>query len=290
MARAAGHFCAADPSAAVLPPLTDALLALSTSRSEEVTFAAAEAVAYCFGGVTISPDKVLRSSDTNTALTAALSEGSGADDSDGADSVMADAGPSPASAPSPAVSADTAGDRKSAQDAILRALLGKFAISTRPEERCAASVWLLFLLALTGRHPRLMGRLGELQDVFSHLLSDPGAVTQEMASRGLSLLWRRGDAEGRKALVSMLVGTLSGDRKETKRMVKVDDDTEVFAAGALGEAPAGGGLSTYKELCALATDMGQPDLVYRRARTGGSADIVVPCCVCVRVVLWRVIL
>ena len=31
----------------------------------------------------------------------------------------------------------------------------------------------------------------------------------------------------------------------------------------MGEAPGGGSLSTYKELCALATDMGQPDLVYR---------------------------
>jgi proteasome component ECM29 len=71
---------------------------------------------------------------------------------------------------------------------------------------------------------------------------------------------------------------------------QLTDDTEVFAAGALGEAPAsagGGSLSTYKarlrcvamlqdrsalsstdaahpqELCAMATDMGQPDLVYR---------------------------
>ena len=33
--------------------------------------------------------------------------------------------------------------------------------------------------------------------------------------------------------------------------------------GALGEAPGGGSLATYRELCALATDMGQPDLLYR---------------------------
>ena len=37
----------------------------------------------------------------------------------------------------------------------------------------------------------------------------------------------------------------------------------MFEEGSMGEAPGGGSLSTYKELCALATDMGQPDLVYR---------------------------
>ena len=31
----------------------------------------------------------------------------------------------------------------------------------------------------------------------------------------------------------------------------------------MGEAPGGGNLSTYKELCSLATELGQPDLVYK---------------------------
>ena len=57
--------------------------------------------------------------------------------------------------------------------------------------------------------------------------------------------------------------------------------TKVFEAGALGQAPPtgstggtggtgggtgasdGGNLSTYKELCSLATDLGQPDLIYK---------------------------
>ena len=40
-------------------------------------------------------------------------------------------------------------------------------------------------------------------------------------------------------------------------------ETRVFEEGQLGEAPGGGSLSTYKELCALATEMGQPDLLFR---------------------------
>lgn len=40
-------------------------------------------------------------------------------------------------------------------------------------------------------------------------------------------------------------------------------ETRVFEEGQIGEAPGGGKLSTYKELCSLATDMGQPDLLYK---------------------------
>lgn len=37
----------------------------------------------------------------------------------------------------------------------------------------------------------------------------------------------------------------------------------MFQVGAIGESPNGGKLSTYKELCNLANEMGQPDLMYK---------------------------
>lgn len=45
--------------------------------------------------------------------------------------------------------------------------------------------------------------------------------------------------------------------------MKLTGDTRVFEEGAVGAAPGGGSLSTYQELCSLATELGQPDLVYR---------------------------
>ena len=42
-------------------------------------------------------------------------------------------------------------------------------------------------------------------------------------------------------------------------------ETEVFQQGELGEAPGGGSLTTYRELCSLATDLGQPDMLYKCA-------------------------
>ena len=62
-------------------------------------------------------------------------------------------------------------------------------------------------------------------------------------------------------LVNHLMDTLVSGKKAVN---KVNDETKVFAEGELGKNPVtGGNLSTYKELCSLATDMGQPDLVYK---------------------------
>ena len=39
--------------------------------------------------------------------------------------------------------------------------------------------------------------------------------------------------------------------------------TSYRADTCVAQAPGGGSIGTYKELCALATDLGQPELVYR---------------------------
>ncbi len=45
--------------------------------------------------------------------------------------------------------------------------------------------------------------------------------------------------------------------------VKVSGDTQLFNKGMLGKAPQGGSISTYKELCSLASDLNNPHLVYK---------------------------
>jgi proteasome component ECM29 len=50
---------------------------------------------------------------------------------------------------------------------------------------------------------------------------------------------------------------------QKRRAVKLSEESALFEPGALGSAPGGGSLTTYKELCSLATELGQPDLVYR---------------------------
>ncbi len=61
---------------------------------------------------------------------------------------------------------------------------------------------------------------------------------QEMASRGVSLVYRLGGPEARKKLVEALVGVLQGTSATGgARAVKVTGDTKVFEYGAIGSAP-----------------------------------------------------
>ena len=47
------------------------------------------------------------------------------------------------------------------------------------------------------------------------------------------------------------------------KVSNVSANTQIFKEGELGASPSGGQLSTYKELCSLASDLNQPDLVYK---------------------------
>lgn len=76
--------------------------------------------------------------------------------------------------------------------------------------RSAGCIWLLALVSYTGRHPQLLPKLPEVQEAFSHLLGDATELTQEMASRGMSIVYSRGDDAMRSELLASLTGTLQG--------------------------------------------------------------------------------
>ncbi|KAH6814295.1 ARM repeat superfamily protein, partial [Perilla frutescens var. frutescens] len=148
------------------------------------------------------------------------------------------------------------------RDAITRKLFDVLLYSNRKEERCAGTVWLLSLTIYCGHHASIQKLLPDIQEAFSHLIGEQNELTQELASQGLSIVYELGDDSMKKNLVNALVGTLTSSGKR-KRAVKLVEDTEVFQEGAFGESPTGGKLSTYKELCGLANEMGQPDLIYK---------------------------
>lgn len=68
----------------------------------------------------------------------------------------------------------------------------------------------------------------------------------------------------KSVLVNALVSTLSEGKAQK---ISTDGDDEVFRPGELGAAPGTDGkklgLSTYSDLCSLASDLNQPDLIYK---------------------------
>uniref|UniRef100_A0A8C0J6E6 Ecm29 proteasome adaptor and scaffold n=1 Tax=Chelonoidis abingdonii TaxID=106734 RepID=A0A8C0J6E6_CHEAB len=142
---------------------------------------------------------------------------------------------------------------------VLDLILNKHIVSPNPHIRQAACIWLLSLVKKLSTHKEIKSHLKEIQSAFVSILSDNDELSQDVASKGLGLVYELGSEQDQQELVTTLVDTLM-----TGKRVKheVTGETVVFQ-GALGKTPDGQGLSTYKELCSLASDLSQPDLVYK---------------------------
>jgi proteasome component ECM29 len=130
---------------------------------------------------------------------------------------------------------------------------------TKPSLRKASVIWLLCLLQYCGHKPEIQNYLGQCQVAFKSCLSDRDEVVQEAASRGLGLVYEKGDRQLKDDLVRDLVGSFSDNK--SKITGNVTEDTQLFEPGAL---PTGdGSITTYKDILNLATDVGDSSLVYR---------------------------
>ena len=161
----------------------------------------------------------------------------GFNDTQEADQEMAEAD-APVQAPAagtPPHSDETSCKQGRLQDKILDWVM-KNIFHSRREIRCAACVWLVCLLAYTDRHPKIVSKLPDMQHALLTLVGDSSEVTQEMASRGLSIVYTLGDRDTRRHLVSGLVQVLQGGSTGV-REVKLEGDTKLFEEGQLGKAP-----------------------------------------------------
>lgn len=148
---------------------------------------------------------------------------------------------------------------------ILKFIVNKCISSTRGEARMAGAMWLLNLIDNVANTPEISDNISEIQKAFCMLLGDNNDRTQELASRGVTASYEHAKDDVKKDLVNALVTILSGNNAGTwMRPNHVDQDTQLFEPGSLGSlSEQGGNISTYKEICSLATDLGQPDLIYQ---------------------------
>ncbi|XP_030959197.1 proteasome adapter and scaffold protein ECM29 [Quercus lobata] len=243
-----GHICVKETASSHLNITLDLIFSLSRSKVEDILFAAGEALSFLWGGVPVTADAILKTNYTSLSMFSNFLTGD-------VTSSLAKYGP---------VEKGKVNDDCHAmvRDAITRKLFDVLLYSTRKEERCSGTVWLLSLTMYAGHHPAIQQMLPEIQEAFSHLLGEQNELTQELASHGMSIVYEIGDAAMKENLVNALVSTLTGSGKR-KRAIKLVEDSEVFQEGTIGENLSGGKLSTYKELCSLANEMGQPDLIYK---------------------------
>jgi len=132
--------------------------------------------------------------------------------------------------------------------------------TSKPSQKKAAAIWLLCLIQYCGDANPIKSRLRECQAAFGRLLNDRDEIVQEVGSRGLSVVYERGDKQLRDDLVRDLVQSFTGNK--AKMSGTVDESTQLFEAGAL-PTENGQSVTTYKDIVSLATEMGDPSLVYR---------------------------
>lgn len=131
--------------------------------------------------------------------------------------------------------------------------------NTKPALRQAAVIWLLCLIQYCGHKDDTTCRLRECQSAFVGFLADRDPVNQESASRGLTLIYEKGDKSLKNNLIQDLVASFTGSR--TNLAGTVSEETELFEPGAL---PTGeGSVMTYKDIMSLASEVGDPGLVYK---------------------------
>ncbi|PAN15915.1 hypothetical protein PAHAL_3G020000 [Panicum hallii] len=240
-----GHISWNEMSFPHLNNALDLIFSLSRSKVEDVLFAAGEALSFIWGEVPVTADVIL---ETNFV---SLSQATNYLTSD-----------APLVSSNSYERSDCEEAHAMAREEIIKKLFETLIFSSRKEERCAGTVWLVSLTMYCGRHPKILELLPQIQEALSHLLGDPNELTQDLASQGMSIVYELGDASMKELLVHALVNTLTGAGKK-KKAIKLMEDSEIFQEGAIGNNPTGGKLSTYKELCSLANEMGQPDLIYK---------------------------
>ncbi|XP_050238689.1 uncharacterized protein LOC126688135 isoform X2 [Mercurialis annua] len=243
-----GHICVKETSPSQLDIALDLIFSLCRSKVEDILFAAGEALSFLWGSVPVTADLILKTNYSSLSMISNF--------------LMGDVNLSLSKYRFNGKTEANEDFHGSVRDAITKKLFDTLLYSSRKEERCAGTVWLLSLIMYSGHHPTIQQMLPEIQEAFSHLLGEQNELTQELASQGMSIVYELGDASMKNNLVDALVTTLTGSGKR-KRAIKLVEDSEVFQEGAIGESLSGGKLSTYKELCSLANEMGQPDLIYK---------------------------
>lgn len=138
-----------------------------------------------------------------------------------------------------------------------------FCDNPKPSLRKAGCIWLLSMVQYC-TDDIIISRLEEIQKAFMRCLSDREEIIQDAASRGLSITYGMGSYEVKEALVHDLLGSFTDSNKATKDLISgyVDNDTQLFDEGVMN---TGGGesVSTYKDVLNLASEVGNPGLVYK---------------------------
>ncbi|KAK9386524.1 proteasome stabiliser-domain-containing protein [Lipomyces mesembrius] len=161
-------------------------------------------------------------------------------------------------------------DRPSILDGVLDKVL-ELCKSTKPSLKKASCIWLLSLLQFCGHLQPLTNRLKLIHFAFLGFLGDRDDIVQESASRGLSLVYEKGDTNVKDDLVRSLVQSFTSDTRDPSTASRISAETQLFDPGVWNTGD--GSVSTYKDIMSLAAEAGDPSLIYKFMSLASSSAI-----------------
>lgn len=156
---------------------------------------------------------------------------------------------------------------------LLSELMHTYIPSPNQHLRQASCFWLLMFIKKCAKAGSVVvNHLFQIQEVFITRLGENDEITQEVASKGIGLIFSLATEEQKKVLVERLVDTLSGGSNKKAKSgavpqkaplsvtsnesgLKIQDENAEIFGGEIGKAPDGSNIGSYKELCSLASDM-----------------------------------
>lgn len=156
---------------------------------------------------------------------------------------------------------------------IILEMVFKSCANTKPSLRRSGCIWLLSLVQYVGHLKPIRDNAAKIHVSFMRFLADRDELIQELASRGLSLVYEMGDYDLKDTLVKGLLKsfTESGSTANNTGGGSVDLETQLFDPDVLKTND--GSISTYKDVLNLASDVGDPSLVYKFMSLAKSSSL-----------------
>ncbi|AMD21023.1 HEL258Wp [Eremothecium sinecaudum] len=144
--------------------------------------------------------------------------------------------------------------------------------SSKPAMRKACCIWLLSLVQYLGHLHDVNERCTEIHLAFMKFLADRDELVQESASKGLGFIYEIGNTDLKEEMMKNLIKSFA-DPAKTMAMNSgtISAETTLFDANVLNGGD--GYISTYKDVLDLASEVGDPSLVYKFMDLARSSNL-----------------
>lgn len=144
--------------------------------------------------------------------------------------------------------------------------------TTIPKLKKAACIWLLSLTQYLKGIDYIGQQAKNIHFKFMKMLTVNDDIVQDSASRGLSLIYEQGNVDLQEEMVKGLLRSFTDSSKtENLSSGTVSEETELFEPGLMNTGD--GSISTYKDIMNLASEVGDPALVYQFMSIAKSSSL-----------------